>query len=262
MNYKRNWNKAGGKSEIVTLPNSPMTMLEVDMLRLHDGETKTYREANKEYGLILLGGKCTVAGDDFRFDNVGQRKSVFDGPAAAVYVPGSTAFTITGCGEVSIAVCKSQGSKEYKPVLVRPEDVVVKRLGKPGWEREAHFVIDERVEAHRLFIGEAFVTSGNWASYPPHKHDDDNMPTEGFLEEIYYYEFDKPQGFGIQRVYTKEGGIDETYTVRSGDMVMMPRGYHPFCCAPGYNSYYLWIMAGENRGFYMTTEESHKWLVQ
>ena len=111
-----------------------------------------------------------------------------------------------------------------------------------------------------LYIGEAFVRGGQWASYPPHKHDDDNMPTEAETEEIYYYEFKKPQGFGIQKVYTMEGDLDETYTVKSGDFVEIPRGYHPFHSAPGYDSYYLWIMAGEDRGFYMTTEEEHKWL--
>lgn len=262
MNYKRTWNKENGKSEIITRQNSPMTMLEIDMLRLQAGETKTYSETDKEFGLVLLGGTCSVKGTEFSFDKIGKRQTVFGGPATAVYVPPNNKFTIEGIDDVSIAVCKSPGQKDFKPVLIKPEDVVIKQLGKTGWQREAHFILDERVEANLIYIGEAFVSSGNWASYPPHKHDDDNMPVEGFLEEIYYYEFDKPQGFGIQRVYTKEGDIDETYTVKSGDMVMMPRGYHPFCCAPGYNNYYLWIMAGENRGFYMTTEEAHRWLTK
>lgn len=133
-------------------------------------------------------------------------------------------------------------------------------MGKPGWEREAHFILDERVPANMIYIGEAYVEGGQWASYPPHKHDDDNMPTEAQTEEIYYYEFKKPQGFGIQKVYTLEGDVDETYTVKSGDFVEIPRGYHPFHAAPGYDNYYLWIMAGENRGFFMTTDEEHAWL--
>ena len=87
-----------------------------------------------------------------------------------------------------------------------------------------------------------------------------NMPKEAATEEIYYYEFDKPQGFGIQKVYTMEGDVDETYTVKSGDFVESPRGYHPFHAAPGYKNYMLWIMAGPVRGFYMTTDEDHVWL--
>ena len=133
-------------------------------------------------------------------------------------------------------------------------------MGKPGWQRHAMFILDERTEADQVYIGECYVEGGQWASYPPHKHDDDNMPTEANTEEIYYYEFEKPQGFGIQKVYTLEGDVDETYTVKSGDFVEIPRGYHPFHTAPGYRNYYLWVMAGKNRGFFMTTDEDHKWL--
>lgn len=260
MNFKKKWNGEFGKSEIITKKNSSLDMLEVDMVKLRSGESKTYRETDKEYGLVILGGTCSVTGEGFSYDNIGTRKDVFDGPAACVYVPRNNKFTIEGTSDVTIAVCKSPAEKDFEPVLIKPEDVIIKHLGKPGWERDAHFILDERVSANRLYIGEAFVGPGSWASYPPHKHDDDNMPQEGILEEIYYYEFDKPQGFGIQRVYSKEGDIDETYTVKTGDFVEIPKGYHPFCCAPGYNNYYLWIMAGENRGFYMTTEEGHKWL--
>ena len=260
MGFKKTWNGENGISHVVESGGSSLEMIEVDMVKLRPEEGKKYSEKNKEYALIILGGSCTVKGEGFEYINVGKRKNVFDGPACAVYVPRNNVFTVTAVTDVTIAVSKSPAEKDFKPALVNPEDVVIKALGKPGWEREAHFIVDERVEADRLYIGEAFVKGGQWASYPPHKHDDDNMPIEGILEEIYYYEFDKPQGFGIQRVYSKEGGIDETYTVKTGDFVEIPKGYHPFCCAPGYNNYYLWIMAGENRGFFMTTEEGHKWL--
>lgn len=260
MNFKKSWNFEYGKTAVITCENSSCKMLEIDMLKLREGESKKYSETDKEYGLVLLGGKCTVAGDGFTYENIGKRKNPFDGPATCVYIPRNRVFTIRATGEVTIAVCKSPAKADFEPVLVRPEDVIIKDLGKPGWRRQAHFILDERIPANLIYIGEAFVDGGEWASYPPHKHDDDNMPTEGVLEEIYYFEYDKPTGFGIQRVYTKEGDIDETYTVKSGDFVEIPRGYHPCCCAPGYHNYYLWVMAGENRGFYMTTEEGHRWL--
>lgn len=260
MNFKRTWNKKYGKSEIYTRQNSACQKIEMDMLRLADGDCKSYKEADKEYALVILGGKCNVKGADFSFENAGKRADVFDGPATCIYIPANKEFTVTAVGEVSIAVCKSPSTKDYKPAIINPEDVVIKNLGKPGWEREAHFILDERTDANMLYIGEAFVKGGQWASYPPHKHDDDNMPTEAETEEIYYYEFKKPQGFGIQKVYTMEGDIDETYTVKSGDFVEIPKGYHPFHAAPGYDNYYLWIMAGNDRGFFMTTDEDHKWL--
>ena len=261
MTYKKSWNGDYAKSEIITKKNSTLDMIEVDMVKLRAGESKKYNEENKEYGIIILGGSCSVKGADFAFENIGKRKNVFDGPATCVYVGANTPFVIEGVSdEVVISVSKCPSVNEHKAVLVKPEDVIIKDLGKPGWERQAHFILDERVEADLIYIGEAFVHGGQWASFPPHKHDDDNMPTEGFLEEIYYYEFNKPQGFGIQKVYTKEGDIDETYTVKTGDFIEIPRGYHPFCAAPGYENYYLWLMAGKNRGFFMTTEECHKWL--
>ncbi len=260
MNYKKSWNKKFGKSEILTKENSSCKNVEIDMVRLADGDKKKYNEKNKEYGLLIMYGKCTVEGAGFKYENIGKRETVFDGPAACVYVPRNMEFTITACGEVAIAVCKSPSTNDHKPVLVNPEDVVIKDMGKSGWQRQAHFILDERIEADQIYIGEAYVEGGQWASYPPHKHDDDNMPTEANTEEVYYYEFEKPQGFGIQKVYTMEGDVDETYTVKSGDMVEIPRGYHPFHTAPGYKNYYLWIMAGPVRGFYMTTDEDHKWL--
>lgn len=258
--FKRNWNKKYGKAEIFAKDNSYCQNVEIDMVRLADGEKKNYNETDKEYGLIILGGTCTVEGNGFQYENIGERKDVFDGNATCVYVPRNTEFTITGCGEVSVAVSKCPSIKDHKPVLIKPEDVIEKEMGKPGWQRHAMFVLDERIEADQIYIGECWIEGGQWSSYPPHKHDDMNMPTEASTEEIYYYEFDKPQGFGIQKVYTMEGDIDETYTVKSGDFVEIPKGYHPFHSAPGYKNYMLWIMAGPVRGFYMTTDEDHKWL--
>lgn len=260
MNLKKTWNKKYGKSQILTKDNSTCKNVEIDMVRLADGETKSYDEEGKEFGLLILGGKCTVEAESFKYENIGERETVFDGNATCVYVPRNTKFSITGCGEVSIAVAKCPSKNDHKPVLINPADVVAKDMGKPGWERHAMFILDERVEADQIYIGECYVEGGQWASYPPHKHDDANMPTEANTEEVYYYEFEKPQGFGIQKVYTKEGDIDETYTVKSGDFVEIERGYHPFHTAPGYKNYYLWIMAGPVRGFYMTTDEDHKWL--
>lgn len=258
--FKRSWNKKFGKSEIYKFEDSFCQNVEIDMLKLADGQVKSYTEVDKEYGIVILGGKCTVAGKDFLFENIGERETVFDGNATCVYVPRNTDFTITGVGEVSIAVSKCPSVNDHKPVLIKPEDVISKELGKPGWQRHAMFVLDERVEADQIYIGECWIDGGQWSSYPPHKHDDMNMPKEAATEEIYYYEFDKAQGFGIQKVYTMEGDVDETYTVKSGDFVEIPRGYHPFHAAPGYKNYMLWIMAGPVRGFYMTTDEDHVWL--
>ena len=260
MYLKKHYEEKQGLTPVIEKNGSSLKMLELDMLVLKAGKKTTVSEKAKDFALVVLSGTCSVSGAGFSYTNVGARKSVFDGPAATVFIPMDTAFTVTAETDVKIAVCKSPAQKKFKPALVSSGEVVIKHLGKNGWKREAHFNLDDRVDANLLYIGEAFAEGGMWASYPPHKHDEDNMPAEGILEEYYYYEFDKPAGFGIQKVYTKDGAIDETYTVTTGDVVEIPKGYHPYACAPGYRGYYLWVMAGKNRGFFMTTDEKHKWL--
>ena len=261
MNLKKSYVEKYGYERVTTDRNSPLCYTELDFLKLADGQSYTIDEKGKEFALIILYGKCSVKGENFAFDSVGSRENVFDGPAEAVYVGKDTSFTVTGKGaDVKIAVCKAPADKYFAPAYVPVADIKTKDLGKGSFARKAAFNLPETVGANLLYIGEFWVEDGGWASYPPHKHDIDNMPVEGFLDEIYYFEFDKPQGFGIQKVYTMEGDVDETYTVKSGDFVEIPRGYHPFHSAPGYKNYMLWIMAGPVRGFYMTTEEEHAWL--
>ncbi len=260
MNLKKSYVEKHGYERVVTDRNSPLTYLELDFLMLGDGDEFTIDDVNKEYALIIVRGKCSVSGEGFSFPSVGRRETAFDGPAEAVYIGKDTPFTVKGIGEVKIAVCKAPARYSYPPVYVPTEQIKVKDLGKGSYARVAAFNLPETVKANLLYIGEFWVDDGNWASYPPHKHDIDDMPTEGHLDEIYYFEFDKPQGFGFQAVYSKEGDINEVYKVKSGDLVEVPKGYHPFTVAPGYKNYTLWIMAGKDRGIFCTGEEEHKWV--
>ena len=257
--YKRTWNKKYGKSQIFTKDDSFCQNVEIDMVRLAEGEIKSYNESDKEFGVLILSGKCTVEGDGFKYENIGERETVFDGNATCVYVPRNTDFKITGCSDVKIAVTKCPSTKDHKPVLIKPEDVVAKEMGKPGWERHAMFVLDERVEADQIYIGECWIEGGQWSSYPPHKHDDMNMPTEAATEEIYYYEFDKPQGFGV--------GFngDDCYKVEDqGVLCITPMKTHQQVAAPGYSMCYVWMIRHlENDPWIKTRIDApeHKWLL-
>lgn len=103
--------------------------------------------------------------------------------------------------------------------------------------------------------------SGCWSSYPSHKHDTDDLPHESELQETYYHRLDPPQGFAFQRVYTADGALDETMCVHDGDVVMVPKGYHPCGTAHGYALYYLNVMAGPKRIWRFNTEACHRWLL-
>ncbi len=261
MNLKKTYVEKYGYERVVTDRNSPLTYTELDFLKLADGQSYKVTEKGKEFALIILYGNCSVKGENFAFDKVGSRKDVFEGPAEAVYVGKDTEFTVTAIGgDVKIAVCKAPAEKYFEPAYVPVKDIKTKALGKGAYQRTAAFNLPETVNANLLYIGEFWVEDGSWASFPPHKHDIDNMPTEGFLDEIYYFEFDKPQGFGVQMVYTKEGDIDESYRVKTGDLVEIPKGYHPFTVAPGYKNYCLWIMAGKDRGIFCTADPEHVWM--
>lgn len=261
MDLKKVYTEKYGYERVVTSKNSSLYYAEADMLKLEDGKSYTVDEPGKEFVLVVLYGKCRICGEGFCFDEVGCRENVFDGAAESAYIGKDTPFTVTACGEVKIAVCKAPAEKYYAPYQIKKDEVATKTFGKGAFVREVAFTFPETVDANHLYIGEFWVEDGSWASYPPHKHDVDDLPREGALDEIYYYEFDKPQGFGFQAVYTPEKDIDVVYKVENGDFVAIPKGYHPFTVAPGYKNYCLWIMAGKKRGLLSSSEECHKWTV-
>lgn len=260
MNLKKSYKEQYGYTRVVTDRNSPLTFEELDFLMLSDGQSFTVHETGKEFVLIIVRGTCKVEGAGFCFDNAGKRKTPFDGPADAVYVGKDTDFTVTGKGgDVKIAVCKAPAEKFYPAKYVAGDALPVNTYGKGAYTRDIAVNFTEKDDGNLLFIGEFWIENGKWGSYPPHKHDIDDGK-EGCLDEIYYFEFDKPQGFGFQSVYTKDGEIDEVYRVKTGDLVEVPRGYHPFTVAPGYKSYCLWIMAGPRRGLLSTPDADHVWM--
>ena len=262
MNLKKTYTQKYGYERVITDRNSPLVYAQTDMLVLADGKSYTVDELSEEFVLVVLYGKCEVKGEGFCFSEVGSRESVFDGAAETAYIGKDTPFTVTAKGgDVKIVVCKSPAEKYYAPYQIKKSDVAVKTFGKGSFVCEVAFTFPETGEANHLYIGEFWVEDGKWGSYPPHKHDVDDLPREGALDEIYYYEFDKPQGFGFQAVYTPEKDINEVYKVETGDFVEIPKGYHPFTVAPGYKNYCLWIMAGKNRGLLSASEECHKWIV-
>ena len=261
MNLRKSYHEEYGYTKVITSRNSPLTYVEMDMLKLQDGKEFVIDEVEKEFVLIVLSGKCDVFGKDFKFEKVGHRQSTMEVVGAeSVYVGKNKPFTVKAVeGDVRVAVCKAPAPKDYPAQLIRYNEVKMARFGKETFVRDVAFTFPETMQANYLYIGEYWVNNGFWASFPPHKHDIENG-VEGALDEIYYYEFDKPQGFGIQMVYTSDKSINEAYKIEHGDAVEILRGYHPMAVAPGYKNYTLWIMAGPRRGLLSSGEECHKWI--
>lgn len=199
--------------------------------------------------LVPLGGDCRVEAGGQAWELPG-RENVFAAMPSALYLPRDTAFEAHADGEV--AVCGAVCSERREPLLVPPDDVEVEVRGAGNATRQINHIVKPDFPAERILVVEVFTPAGNWSSYPPHKHDTDAMPDEALLEETYYHRLRGGAGFAFQRVYTDDGSLDEGVAVEDGDVVLVPRGYHPVACDPRADLYYLNVMAGPVRAWRVT----------
>jgi len=261
-NYLRHYANTGVFTRIAGIGDGGLKLTSFGIITLKPGETFSAAPDTCETALIVLGGICDVRGDGFAFANVGGREDVFSGKPHTVYIPCGTAYTVTGVTDVELAWTTAPADLKTPAYVIAPEQVKDVHIGKDNYQRDAFLMLTDAFPSQHLFIGEAYVPSGNHASYPPHRHDVDNLPVEVDMEEVYFFRFAPRQGYGIQKIYTDDHAIDVTCTVKHNDTTLIPRGYHPVINAPGYTMYYLWIMAGPNhRKFLSVPDPDHKWIL-
>ena len=261
MSFKKAYNGEKGYTPICKIGECSLKKLEFGIIRLDAGETVDYNTEDKETAFIVLEGHCDVIYEGGKFENVGNRSSVFENRRAeCFYMPKCMTLTVKALDALKIAVCATPISEKTEPQVLREERVSVKLLGRVPFQRETSFLIDGTTNAKILTVGEAYTTEGNWAGFPPHKHDEDNMPAECIAEEIYYFLFEPKQGFAVQCLYTTDGEIDEAYRVKNDELVEFPRGYHSTVSTPGYKTYFLWLMAGDYQGFNRSNDPEHDWI--
>jgi 5-deoxy-glucuronate isomerase len=219
------------------------------------------RADGEEVCLVTLSGRCAVSteSDEWRF---GQRESVFDGPPHALYLPPGTGYRAEAATDLELAVCSAPARRGAEPLLIRPEDIEVEIRGKGNMERRIHPILMEDRPAERLLVVEVLTPNGHYSSYPPHKHDKDDRPNETYLEETYYHRIRPERGFALQRVYTGDRTLDETLAFHDGDVVLVPKGYHVVSAPPGYDLYYLNVMAGPVREWKIQNDPDHEWLLE
>jgi len=185
-----------------------------------------------------------------------SRRSVFSERATALYLPPGCELIVRADTPLEAVLISTPAPAGGAPAIVRGDEVRVNARGRGNYAREVHdlFVSDSHVR--RLMVGETFNPPGNWSSYPPHKHD--GRDGEPVLEEVYHYRVQPAQGFAHQMLYTD--GESVTHTVRDGDAVLLPYGYHPVSAPPGYKVYYLWALAGAERKLAVHEDPAHKWV--
>ena len=220
------------------------------------GATWTARTGTDEVCLVLLSGLVAATwspGQKMRV-KLGPRRDVFSDYPHALYLPPGTTVVVHASRRSEIAECRSPTSRARPARLIRPADCGLEVRGGGNATRQIIDILPPSADADRLLVCEVLTPAGNWSSYPPHKHDRHAPPIEADLEETYYYRFSGADAYGIQRLYTANGRVDEMLRVADGDLVLVREGYHPFVAAPGWDAYYLNTLAGSYRSMAATDD--------
>lgn len=261
--------KAGsGLVAKVTPQSAGWAYVGFELHRLKPGDSVSASTSGEEICLVFVAGKGRAGAGGEDFGILGERMSPFEGKPWSLYVPQGTDWTVTAETELELAVCSAPGLGKGLPARVIGPDAVSQEVrGKGTNTRYVTNILPESEPADSLLVVEVITPGGHTSSYPPHKHDRDDLPAESYLEETYYHRLNPPQGFAFQRVYTDtdESGLrdlDETMAVEDGDVVMVPKGYHPCAACHGYDLYYLNVMAGPKRTWKFHNAPEHQWLMK
>ncbi|KVR48285.1 5-deoxy-glucuronate isomerase [Burkholderia ubonensis] len=232
--------------------------------RLAAGDTVELHEAARETCIVVLTGSVDItAQDGTRWTDLGSRDSVFDGVAPyALYLPPGVRVTVAASRAAELGVATAPATGKYPARVIKPSQMKRSVRGAGANTRYVCDILPQTEPAEALLVVEVRTPSGHSSSYPPHKHDTDNVPFESSLEETYYHRVHPPQGFVFQRVYTDERDLDESMAACDHDVVLVPRGYHPVVVPYGYESYYLNVMAGPTRVWHFKNDPAHEWMLE
>lgn len=234
-------------------------LIDLQLLRLeaHDRFASSDRA---ERCAVVLSGVVQATAAGVPLGAVGGRDDVFDGRGEAVYVPPAVELVLetSAPAVVALAAAPLDGRTPGQARVIRGDDQRVAEAGKENWSRTIRTILGPGDDAGRLIVGETINPPGNWSSYPPHRHDRQAPPEEVALEEVYFYRLRPKDGFGVQIVYGD--GEERALVVHDREAVAIPSGYHPVVAAPGYELYYLWVMAGEGRELAPYFDPRHVWI--
>jgi len=236
------------------LSSNPCQLLSFAKLVLEPGETYEGNTGEREALIVVLGGKANITACGVEFGTVGGRPNVFAGKPHSVYLPPDCPYSVSvpeGEAQFEAAIPMAKADQNLRPFHIKPEAVRSGKWGISNFSRNFHQILVKGQHpgqlVSRLIVGETFTPSGNWSTYPPHRHEHDNLPHEVFMEEMYYFRVAPADGWGLAKYYTDDKSVDEAYTVKDDTILMMPKGYHTVVSAPGYTTYYLWFLAGNTR---------------
>ena len=229
--------------------SNPCVLLDFGLLNLIAGESYTGSTGDREVLAVLLGGQAAFTVDGRDLGSVGGRPNVFAGKPHSVYLPAGSAYQIKAHSRLEVALVSAPSDLRTPAYVIPPDRITTGVWGAANFSRNFHQILtlagQPDLPACRLIVGETYTPSGNWSTFPPHRHEKDDLPREADHEEIYYFKMSPADGFGLTRHYS--ASFDASYVVRDSTLLMAPDGYHTVASAPGYTTYYLWALAGTQR---------------
>jgi len=248
---------------MVHAPRTPrLSLLDFELLHVGAGKHAVWKSIDFEAVAVLIQGTCMFVVGDITKEV--RRNSVFTDNASAVFISPGITLEIKTSTNTTIALCKARANKRFQTTFIDPEAITRELRGGLGFKRQVFNIVNIETQTERIAVGETINESGEWSSFPPHKHDEyvksEGKMLEVPLEEIYYYKIESETGFAFQRLYSNDGSIDEAYVVKDGDITHIPCGYHPVANIPGHRLYYLWMLAGEQRTYIWNTDPAFKFL--
>ena len=230
------------------------------------GEVWKNDTRENEMVIVLLGGNFKVESDKGNWKTINGRKNVFTGIAHTLYLPRHTKFTLEATSKnLDIAYGWCAADADFPAKLITPESTPVVIFGGDNATRQFNDLIPPGFECSRIVVREVYTPSGNWSSFPAHKHDERIVDDQGNVlepiqEETYFYKFEKPGAYAIQQVYTEDRSLDEIVRAEHNNVVMIPKGFHPVVAAHGFHCYYLNFLAGSDQCLANTTDPQHEWI--
>jgi 5-deoxy-glucuronate isomerase len=229
-------------------------------LSLEAGQSYTGSSGSREIMLVALAGRAKITVHELEF-SIGGRTNVFAGLPHSLYIPCGSHFTVEALSKFEAAMPSAPSDLDTSPYEIKPEQVNTGSWGALNFKRSFREILVQPngFAAARLIVGETITPSGNWSTYPAHKHET-KAGNEVFHEEMYYFRISAPEGWGFARHYSLENGYDNTHIVKDDSLLSIPHGYHTYAAAPGYNSYYLWFLAGDARAQGVQLDPAHAWI--
>lgn len=232
--------------------------LSFKVARLSDGQKLEATTEAEEIVIVPLSGHGSVffQNDSYQLSRV----DLFRQKPDILYLPPRSRYQVTATQPFEFAVGGAPAEGKLPAKLIRADETLSSVRGESSARRGVTTLADSDTLTERLTVYEIHTPSGNWSSFPPHRHD--TRDQSSYHEETYYYRFLPENGFAIQRIYTRDTDLDVAIPVQNGEVVVVHEGYHPVVNAPGTNTYYLNFLAGDVRKISAVNDPNYDWITK